>query len=64
MAPGIELFARLQPFFIRLGDIIVIIVFVLSVLITVATFAYVLGREWGWWRRAEETSQAAQPQND
>ena len=64
MAPGTELFTRWQPFFIKLGDVIVVIVFVLSVLMTLATFAYILGREWGWWHRAEEPLRAPQPQND
>jgi len=64
MAPGIELATRLQPFLIRLGDIIVVIVFVLAVLIAIASVAYVLGREWWWWRQVEEAPQPAQTQRE
>ena len=64
MAPGIELATRLQPFLIRLGDIIVVIVFVLAVLIAIATVAYILGREWRWWRQVEEAPRPAQPQRE
>jgi len=64
MAPGIELATRLQPFLIRLGDIIVVIVFVLAVLIAIATVAYILGREWRWWRQVEEAPRPAQTQRE
>ena len=61
MAPGITFYARLQPFFIALGDIIIILVLLLAVIVTIATFAYILRREQGWWRQEDELERSKAP---
>ena len=64
MAPGIQLWTSLQPLLIGLGNIILVIVLILSVVIALATVAYILVRERDWWREAEPSTGARQLQNE
>lgn len=54
MAPGITFYAKLQPFLIGLGDLLMVLVLVMAVVVTVATFVYIFRRELGWWREEEQ----------
>jgi hypothetical protein len=64
MAPGMTLWASMQPFFIAIGDIIIVALLVFSVVVAVATFAYIVMRERGWWRDAEASTAVSTPASD